>query len=354
MERNPKKAGTVLLIVFIIFVLTACESDKSGQPEPKERMVIGLVNDGLVIERWQKDRDIFVSKVKELGAEVIVKNANENTERQIEFINTLVDEGVDVLVIIPYDKDGLTQCVRNAKRKGVKVISYDRLIRNAEVDVYISFDNEKVGRLAAGTLVDKVPEGNYIIINGSPKDNNSDMFNKGFYRVLEEEVESGQINILEEVWADDWRGDVAYETVSQAIIEGHTVNGIIGANDELAQGAIRALSENRLAGAVAVAGHDADLAACQRIVEGTQLSTVYKPIKTLAEGAAEIAVALAKGEDIGYIHTIHDGKGEVPFIMYDPIAVTKENILDTIIKDGFHTIEEVYRNIPENRWPLSH
>ena len=297
-----------------------------------------------------KETGIYCVKAKELGAEV-VRNANQDTDRQVEQIYTIIEEGIDVLVIIPYDMDGLSQCIRAAKRKGIKVIAYDRLIRNSDLDVYIGFDSIKVGQLMAGVLYEKVPEGNYIIINGSPKDNNAFMFNEGFKLALQKGLDSGRINIVYEVWAEDWRKEEAYNTVNKAITEGKEIDAIIGGNDGLAEGAIKALSENRLVDDVSVVGHDAELSACQRIVEGIQVATVYKPIKALAEGAAEVAVNMAKGKEIEYIHTIDNGKMEVPYIQYQPILVTRENMMDTVIKDGFHTMEEVYRNVPKSQWP---
>lgn len=352
MKKNLKK----LLILFtgLLFAVILCSCGTgSGSKEAKtdDKIVIGMVLDGLVIERWQKDRDIFVSKARELGAEVIVRNANEDTERQVELIYSIIEEGIDCLVIIPYDKDGLSQCVKAAKKKGIPVISYDRLIRNADVDAYIAFDSVKVGQLMAGVLYEQVPEGNYIIINGSQKDNNSYLFNSGFKLALQEGLDSGKIHILDEVWSEDWREEEAYNTVGRAIKAGKEIHAVIGGNDRLAEGAIKVLSENRMLNKVLVVGHDAELSACQRIVEGTQLATVYKPIKVLAEGAAKLAVDMVKGKKIQYTHTIHDGKYSVPTIQYDPILVTKDNMVETVIKDGFHTMEEVYRNIPKNEWP---
>lgn len=350
-KRFPR---SFLLIAVLIIMLVTCACKTKSETESaneEDKIVIGLVIDGLVIERWQKDRDIFVSKAKELGAEVIVKNANEDTGRQVEQIYTIIEEGIDVLVVIPYDMDRLSQCIRAAKKKGIKVISYDRLIRNSDLDVYIGFDSVKVGQLMAGALYEKVPEGNYIIINGSPKDNNSFMFNSGFKLALQKGLENGRINIVDEVWSEDWREEEAYNTVNKAISEGKKIDAVIGGNDRLAEGAIKALSENRLADDVSVVGHDAELSACQRIVEGIQIATVYKPIKVLAEGAAELAVNMAKGNEIKYIHTIDNGKMQVPFIQYQPILVIRENMMDTVIKDGFHTMEEVYRNVPKNQWP---
>ncbi len=352
MGGSFKKLLCIIVGLILMSGVCACNpNDENKDTVTVEKIVVGLVMDGLVIERWQKDRDIFISKAKELGAEVIVRNANEDTERQVNQINEIIEEGIDVLVVIPYNRDGLSQCVRAAKRKGIPVISYDRLIRNSGVDAYISFDNEQVGRLMAGVLYNKVPEGNYIIVNGSRKDNNSYMFNDGFKEALKEGLNSGSIHLVEEVWAEDWREDVAYNTISDAVKEGLKIDGVIGGNDRLAEGAIKALSENRLANEVYVVGHDAELSACQRIVEGTQLATVYKPIKVLAEGAAELAVDMAKGKEIVYYSTIDDGKYSIPFIKFEPILVTKDNMATTIIKDGFHTVEEVYRNVPQDEWP---
>ncbi|HZK26552.1 MAG TPA: substrate-binding domain-containing protein [Thermoclostridium sp.] len=352
MKKRISRKVLLVTGLFIAFSLCSCTNpveDKNINIEDK--IVLGLVIDGLVIERWQKDRDIFVSKAKELGAEVIVRNANEDTTRQIEQIYAIVEEGIDCLVIIPYDKDGLSQCIKAAKKKGIPVLSYDRLIKNSDVDAYISFDGVQVGKLMAGALYEKVPEGNYIVINGSQKDNNSYLFNTGFKEALKVGLDNKKIHILDEVWSEDWREEEAYNTVSEAITKEMRIDAVIGGNDRLAEGAIKALSENRLLSDVYVVGHDAELSACQRIVEGTQLATVYKPIKVLAEGAAQLAVDIAKGKEIEYTHTIHDGKNNVPFIQYKPILVTKKNMVETVIKDGFHTMEEVYRNVPEEQWP---
>ncbi len=349
-----KKASIIFTVYFMfsLTLLTACSGDNTiNYSESKSIIRIGLSMDDLVIDRWQRDRDIFVAKAKELGAEVIVQNANEDSEKQINQIEGLIGQGIDVLVVIPYDKDDLTQVLKAAKKKGIKVVSYDRLVKNANVDVYISFDNVKVGKLMGQYLIKKVPVGNYLIINGSDLDNNSFMFNQGFKAALDQSINAGKIRIINEIWARGWREDIAYNGVEQKIKEGYKIDGIIGANDRLAEASIRALSEYGKAGDVEVVGHDADLSACQRIVEGTQLMTVYKPIKELAQGAAEIAVKLAKGESIETENLINDGTYDVPFKMYEPIPVTKDNMLETIINDDFHSFEDVYRNVPEDQRP---
>lgn len=325
----------------------------SAVPEPAESKTIrvGLLLDSIVVERWQRDRAIFSARAKELGAEVVVRNCNEDNALQQEQIRELTEAGVDVLVVVPYDKEGIAEEIRQARKRGIPVISYDRLIMNAGVDLYISFDNVRVGQLMAGSLVEAVPQGEYVIVNGSPLDNNSTMFNEGFHDALAEGLENGSIGIVSETWADAWRPEAAYETVSTLLGSGSRMDAVIAANDGLAGAVIRALAEHRLAGTVQVVGHDADLSACQRIAEGTQLMTVYKPLGKLARQAAEAAVALAKGGSLEVEATIHDGTSEVAYIRLEPVEVTRERLMDTVIADGFHSFEEVYLNVPEEERP---
>ena len=316
-----------------------------------DKVKIGLMVDSLVIERWQKDRDIFISKAKELGAEVILKNANEDAALQIDQVKELIKAKVDVIVIIPYDRISIAPILKQAKREGIKVIAYDRLVHNGDVDLYLSFDNILVGELMGQAIVDKAPKGKYVIINGSPKDNNAYMFNEGYMSVLQPYIDSGDIEVVANVWADDWREVVAYDAVNAVLESGVEIDAIIGANDDLAEGAIRALLERQLAGEVFVSGHDANLSACQRIVEGTQTITVYKPIKKLAQSAAEMAIKLAEGDEVMSDTRIDDGEHDVPFIKFEPILVNEDNIVEVIIGDGFHLMEEVFRNIPKEEWP---
>lgn len=327
--------GLVVLIVGTIFFVGTRQRDDGI-------IKIGYSADTLVIERWKRDMELFKQEADKAGVEVIYNNANENNERQVNQIKALIDANVDVLVIIPYDKNGISAVVKEAIDKGIKVVSYDRLINDAPVDVYLSFDNLKVGELMAEALI-KETKGNYVLINGSPEDNNSSMFRKGYVDYLQSYVDSGEVSIIKEVWANDWREAPAYDAIVEVLNEDQTIDAIIGANDHLAEATIRALSERGLAGQVYVAGHDADISACQRIVEGTQHVTIYKPIENIAFKAVEIAIKLAKDEPIDYEETINNGY-EVPYLKLDVIPVTKENMRDTVIKDGFHREEDVYRD----------
>jgi len=346
-----RKSGiAIILILFLALSASGCA--KADAPAKNDPVKIGYISETFVIARWQRDRDAFIARGKELGAEVLVYNTYEDSEEQIQVMEELIQENVDVIVITPYDKDALAAVIKKAKDKGIKVIAYDRLIMNADVDLYVSFDNYAVGQLMAENLLKVVPTGRYAIINGSPYDNNSNMLRDGYMDVLAPAVEAGRIEIVgPEFWSDDWRSEFAYEYISNLLAAGESFDAVIGANDLLAEGAITALSESMLAGQVMVSGQDTELAACQRIVEGTQYVSIYKPIDVLAKGAAEAAVMMAKGETPPANAMIDNGYRIVPYIKYQPIAVTKENMMDTVIKDGFHYMEDVYRNIPDENWP---
>ncbi|AZR72185.1 D-xylose ABC transporter substrate-binding protein [Anoxybacter fermentans] len=318
----------------------------------KDQIVIGLSMDNLRLERWQHDRDIFIKRAEELGAKVLVQSANSDDMLQLSQAENLITQGIDVLVIVPHNGKVMGSIVEEAHRNGVKVLAYDRLLMDCEVDYYISFDNVKVGELQAQYLVNKRPTGNYFLLGGSPTDNNAKLFREGQMNVLRPYIEKGDIKIVGDQWAKDWLPQEAMKIIENALTaNNNNIDVIVASNDSTAGGAIEALAEQNLDGKVLVSGQDADLAACQRIVEGTQAMTVYKPIRELATVAAEIAVAMAKGEEIVTNGVVFNGLIEVPSILLTPIPVDKDNILDTVIKDGFHTLEEVYKNVPKEKWP---
>lgn len=344
-KKHQLLLGVGLLVVLALggAILLPTLMKENRQSKDDGKIVIGYCTDNLVIERWQRDQEIFRAKAMEKGAEVIVYNANESNENQNRQIRLLIEKKVDVIVVIPYEKDGLKESIQEAREAGIKVIAYDRLITDTPIDAYISFDNVKVGELIASALIDMVPKGDYVVINGSPEDNNSYMFHEGYMNVLQSYIDRGDIRIIGEEWADDWREEPAYDLVSSLLDEGANVDAIIGANDRLAEAAIRALAEQGKAGEVIVAGHDADISACQRIVEGTQHITIYKPIRLLAESAVDLAIAMAKNEIPEISERIDNGSMEVPYIRLDVLTVTKDTMEETVIADGFHSKEDIYR-----------
>lgn len=358
MVCKRKKVLFLFLIVLCFILNSSCSSNRNNVGSNKDtggnkKIKIGLSLATLQEERWQRDRDIFMAKAKELGADVIVQAANNNNDDQTSQVKYLLDQGIDILIIVPHDAEKASSIVQMAKKEGKKVISYDRLVRNANVDLYISFDNVKVGELMVEHLLRKVPMGNYVIINGAKTDYNSYMFNEGYKKALKLYMDRGAVHITNEIWAEDWKPEDAFKCIETTLQSGNKIDAVIAANDSLAGASIEALSERRLAGKVEVVGHDADLSGCQRVAEGTQLMTVYKPIEKLAQKAAEIALKMAKGEEVKANSTINDGKYNVPYYMINPIAVTKMNLKDTVILDGFHRLEDIYRNVPKSQWPDS-
>jgi D-xylose transport system substrate-binding protein len=345
--------GMLAFLVSIVMVTGCSRKDQyeNNNIKKEDSPQIGISFDSFVIERWIRDRDAFVMTAQDLGAEVNVQVANGDVDTQISQIKYFIKKKMDVIVIVATDSAALTDIVKEAKDAGIKVISYDRLIKNANADLYISFDNEQVGSEMANSLITSIPKGGDIyIINGPASDNNVDMINKGFLDL----INKSSLNVVYKNSCDNWSAELAAKYVGEALKEYPGVKGIMCGNDDLASEVFLTLSENRLAGKVFIVGQDADLSACQRIVEGTQTMTVFKQVEDLAKAAAYLAVALGKGEDITdktqnftyYVdNTINDGAYDIPYYKLDTIPVTASNIDKVIIDSGFHTREDVYLNV---------
>ncbi|MBX9445487.1 D-xylose ABC transporter substrate-binding protein [Dickeya chrysanthemi] len=325
-------------------LLSACAAlVMLGQPGFAKEVKIGMAIDDLRLERWQKDRNIFVKSAEEKGAKVFVQSANGNEGTQISQIENMINRGVDVLVIIPYNGQVLSNVIAEAKREGIKVLAYDRMINNADIDFYISFDNEKVGELQAQYLINKVPQGSYFLMGGSPVDNNAKLFRQGQMKVLKPLIDSGKIKVAGDQWVDAWLPENALKIMENALTANNNkIDAVVASNDATAGGAIQALSAQGLAGKVAISGQDADLAAIKRIGSGTQTMTVYKPISKLAQDAATIAVLLGQGKKPESNATLNNGKKEVPAFLLTPIPVDKANIDSTVVADGFHKKADIY------------
>ncbi|UXH46620.1 D-xylose ABC transporter substrate-binding protein [Rossellomorea vietnamensis] len=346
-----KKRINIGWIMIIVLILTACVQTDPVEQMPKEEekvppdvVKIGFSMDTLEEERWVRDRDLFKQAVEDLGAEVEIMEARGNDALQVLQAETLISQGIDVLVIVPYNAEAAAAIVQKAHRAGIKVVSYDRLVKNADIDLYVSFDNERVGELQAKALTQRVPKGKYVYIGGADTDYNAHLMKKGVFSVLDPLIDHGDIQIVYDQWTDNWLPGNAYSNMKEALAANHNeIDAVIAANDATAGMALKALEEAGLEGKVPIAGQDAELAAAQRIVRGTQTMTVYKPINTLASEAASLAIALAKDEYIDTDKKINNGKIEVPSVLLEPIAVNRDNLDRTIIADGFHSREDVYK-----------
>jgi D-xylose transport system substrate-binding protein len=344
-----KRTALCTMALALALLSLGCASAPSDQPaapnKPADGKVrIGLSLDTLKEERWQRDRDLFVKKAEELGAEVLVQSANGNDRVQVQQAESLLTQDIDVLVVVPHNAEVAASIVESAKRQNVPVVSYDRLIKNSDVDLYLSFDNEKVGELQAKYLIERVPKGNYVLLGGAPTDNNAKMFRDGQMNILQPAIDRGDIKIVADQWAKDWQANEALKHTENALTQANNnVVAVVVSNDGTAGGSIQALQEQRLAGKVFVSGQDAELAGLQRIVAGTQSMTVYKPITKLAKRAAEVAVALARGETLEPTSTVPNGKKDVPSILLESVVVDKSNIDSTVIADGYQKREEIYK-----------
>ena len=314
-----------------------------------EKVIIGFSLDSLKEPIWKINKEEFISRANELGAEVRVAQANSDDNVQLSQIDKFISEGVNVLVVAPHDGEICAEAAEKAHKAGIKIVAYDRLIKNSDVDLYVAIDNYTVGVLQAEEILKNVSSGNIAYVGGSESDNNALLFRQGAMDTLEKYKDS--INIVMDKYSKDWKAEEAYNNVTDLLNQNVDVNGIICANDGTASGAITALKNFNLAGKIPVTGLDSELSACQRIVEGTQLMTIYKPTKQIAGKAAELAIKLAKGESIDTNSTIDNGRIQVPAYFIDPIVVTKDNMMDTIIKDEFHDYDDVYKNISENERP---
>ena len=347
--RGFLTTGCLLLSVGIGFVISLNGSPTGGVATSRSQPLIGLSLDTLQEARWQRDRDLFVARARELGAEVKVQAANSNDARQIADVESLITSGVDVIVMVPHDGEAMAKAVRLAHRAGIPVIAYDRLIRNAETDLYLTFDNERVGEAQARYLLDHLALSGQnppriVRVYGGKTDNNSFMVKAGQDRVVQPAVDAGELVVVHEDWADNWKPENAKRIVNAAITKhGRDIDAILTSNDGTAGGAIQALVEEGLAGQVLVTGQDADLVACQRIARGTQSMTVYKPVQRLAHGAAERAVRMARGRPVIAPQSVYNGRIEVPSVFFDVITVTKENMVATVIEDGFHEYDAVFQ-----------
>jgi D-xylose transport system substrate-binding protein len=360
--RRLLPTAAVALAVLVLWALAALVEGGGGADSPSPRtgdvpdgsrkaarpddgiIRVGLTMDTLQEERWNKDKELFGRAVEALGGEYIAMTADSDDAKQIEQAEQLIAMGVDVLVIVPHDAEAMATVVSKAHEAGIKVLSYDRLVRNADVDLYVSFDNERVGELMAESITKRVPAGKYVYIGGPETDYNAHLVKRGVFNVLQPYIDRGEISVVFDQWTPDWVPSVARDNMRMALEKnGGRIDAVIAGNDGTAGGAIEALAEWKLAGKVPVAGQDAELAAAQRIVTGTQTMTVYKPIRQLAEVAAELAVRMAKGETPRADRLVNNGKIDVPSVLLKPIAVDAGNIDDTIIADGFHSREDVYK-----------
>ncbi len=353
------------LFVSCLFLLTACQtpetaktpantvSNNTSQPAGEKKVKIGFSMATLKEERWVRDKVAFEARCQELKVECVVTVADGKSDKQNSDVENLLTQGVTVLVIAPHDATQAAQMVETAKAKGVPVISYDRLINSDKIDVYISHQVPVIGRKIAEYALAKVPKGNYVMVYGASTDNNAVIMKKEMLAVLQPSIDKGDIKIVQDQFTADWKPDEAMKNVENALTKsGDKVDCVVASNDGTAGGAISALTAKGLTGKVIVTGQDAEKAALQRIAEGKQSMTVYKSIIPLANAAVDAAVKLVNKQPLTEAKPFMNDslKKEVPAILLEVTVVDIDNLMTTVIKDGFAKFEDVYANVaPEKR-----
>ena len=294
-------------------------------------------------ERWVRDAQKMKEVAKAEGIDLRLQVCDNDAAKQMSQCENLLAEGIDILILAPHDATSAAAIVDNAHNDGIKVISYDRLVMNTKVDLYVSFDNQEVGRLQGQYLTKLVPKGNYIVLAGAPTDNNAKLYRNGALEAIKPLADKGDIKIVMDQWVTDWQPTVAMNMVQNALTANdNKIDAVLAPNDNTAGGVIQALAQVGLAGKVPVTGQDAEVTAAQRIVKGTQAMTVFKNTKEQAKIAIETAVEMVKGAIPQATSKVNNGKMDVPAILLKPLVVDKNNIDEVLIGSGYITKEQVY------------
>ncbi len=338
----------VLAILVICCISVLYGQSANVKETPGSNIKVGFSIENLKVERWQIDSAVFQKRAEALGAQVIIADAAGDGGKQLRDARDLFDAGVQTLVLVAHDAKTGTAIIEAARAQRVHVITYEAPMFAGE-DLFISTDTAAIGRLQVSMLTDRAPTGNYVILQGPAEASSG--FHTAQLEALKPFVTDGRIKIIADRTAPDWSAPSAYMNMVNVLDSTkEKITAVVAINDAVATGAIQALEERGLAGKVLVSGQDAELSAIIRVLMGTQTITIYKPIVRQAEAAAEAAVSLAQGKTVNTNGTqVSDGRS-VPAIFFYPAVVTKDNVRETVIKDGFQTVEGLKRVLPKEKW----
>lgn len=311
----------------------------------RKELVIGVALPDRIVPRWIIDSKFMEDYAKTKGITLKIEFADADIAKQASQVDYLISQGIDVLILVPVDFLAAAGLVEKAHKAGIKVVAYDVLIPNSDVDVYVSFKGTKVGNLQGQYLVRNVPKGNYIILSGDPGNFNSKIYKAGAMEYIRPLADVGNIKIVADKAVLHWDSKNAYKIVKDVLIANNNkIDAILAPNDTIAAGAIEALKEQGLAGKVAVTGQNAYLDGIQRILQGTQSMTVFKDVREEAKIAIDFAIKLANSEPIYVTSYVYNGKIDVPSVIFEPVYVDKSNIRDIIVDSGYLKLNEVYSN----------
>ena len=354
----------LLAFLTLAILLSACIQERkdgatntaqtNGAIATNGKVKIGFAMDTVKEERWQRDRAAFEEHCKKMNVECVITVADNKADQQANDVDNLLTQGVNVLVIAPHDATQAVSMVEKAKAQGVPVISYDRLINSDKIDAYISHQVPVIGQKIAEYALKNAPQGNYAMVYGASTDNNALIMKREQLKVLQPAIDSGKIKIVADQFITDWKTEEALNMAENTLTQNNdNIQAFVVSNDGMAGGVISALEKKGLTGKVLVTGQDAQKDALQRIAEGKQTMTVYKPIIPLASAAVDAAIKLAKKESLTEAEPFMNDnlKKEIPAILLEVQVVDKNNLMTTVIKDGYVSYDDVYANVPPAQRP---
>lgn len=348
-----KKLAVTMLAIFTALMV-------ASPVLAKGKIKIGLSISDFETERWPVEQAIMTKLAHEQGAMLISQVANHDAKLQNDQIENMVLQGVDVIIIIAEDGAAAASAVAEAAKDGIPCIAYDRLVKSDKLAAYISFDNVEVGRTQARGVLAKVDKGNFVMLGGSPTDNNAVLFRQGQMEVIQPLVDKGQIKIVADQWVENWSPANATKVMENILTaQSNKIDAVVASNDGTALGALQAMKAQGLAGKVPISGQDATAAGCKSIIEDELTMTVYKDVRLLSPMAIDMAIKLAKGEKIEGLTNFKlseltlDDKltGNVPCKFLKVVGVDKENVYDEIVKSGFQKYDEIYKDVPADQRP---
>lgn len=311
---------------------------------------VGFLMDESQTGRWSKDKELFSKHIQEMGGQIFVRAAEGDAGKQFDLALELFEKDIDILVIVPNDQYEASKIVLEAHRNNIRVIAYDRIVKNCLLDFYVSFDHVNIGELQAKYVSTVCPTGKYALIGGAKNDNNSFLLKLGQLNVLQPLVDRGDISIVYENFVDVWKEEEGYRLMDECLKTHKDIDAIIAANDRLAGGAIEALKAHNINKTVYIAGMDADEEACQRVFAGTQSMTVYKPIEAIAFKAAEIAMEIAREEQAPPVQlSVNNGASQVPAVLLPSMEINKETINLTFKATGYLQEHNLLPEVPDNK-----
>ena len=336
--RKDSIKAVLLLFIALSMVFSGCST--------KEDIKIGFLYSSDITYRFVVESNYFAERAAQLGAEVIIDHADNNAALQYEKAVEMKEQGVDMLVLIYINEITANAIVRDYKAEGIPVMAYNRLIPNSDIDMYIAGNNRSLGENMAGYVLNRVPRGNYMLFGGDKFDRNAIELQAAIDSVLAPSIENGSINILYKTFTENWDGrNAAYELRQFMQNSEQYPDAIIACFDGMAHHMIEVLKDWDLDGKAIITGQDAQIESVRDIAAGKQHITMYHPFKEIGYTAAEVAIALIKGERLDDFNVVYTDNGlkEVPTVQINSIPVTRDNLDLVLIEGGVYTRDEVYR-----------